>query len=197
MPNHCYNEVTIQSTREDIENIMEHLRGDKTMFDFNNLVPMPEELKELHYINAEGKEWYYSVKKYKESLNGEKDPYLDFPDLDWIKENHIDDFTLRRLVNKYGTASWYDWCCENWGTKWNAYDVEYFTGPIPNATNIKEGRQLVYRLATAWAEPRPVINALMHYLSQPGFDQDLEMRWRFEDELDNFNGEIRNGDDEV
>jgi hypothetical protein len=37
----------------------------------------------------------------------------------------------------------------------------------------------------------------MHYLSQPGFDQDLEMRWRFEDELDNFNGEIRNGDDEV
>ena len=43
MPNHCYNEVTIQSTREDIENIMEHLRGDKTMFDFNNLVPMPEE----------------------------------------------------------------------------------------------------------------------------------------------------------
>jgi len=197
MPNHCYNQVTIQSTKEDIEKIMEHLRGGEAMFDFNNLVPMPEELKDLHHITAEGKEWFYSVTKYKASLNGEKEPYLSFPDLDWIKENHIDGFTLRRIKNEYGTASWYDWCCENWGTKWNAYDVEYFTGPIPKATAIKEGRQIVYRLSTAWAEPRPIINALMRYLSQPGFDQDLEMRWRFEDELENFNGEIRNGDDEV
>ena len=22
----------------------------------------------------------------------------------------------------YGSPTWYYWCCENWGTKWNAYD---------------------------------------------------------------------------
>ena len=40
------------------------------------------------------------------------------------------------------------------------------------------------------------MRALMVYLSQPGFDKDLEMRWRFVDEDDNFNGEVTR-DDEV
>jgi|TARA_R110002020_G_scaffold147346_1_gene322669 hypothetical protein len=197
MPNHCYNQVTIQSTQKDIENIMEHLRGDETMFDFNNLVPMPELLGEIQAVHQGEDTWYYSRKKWMKQLNGVKDPYLSFPDSDWLKENKIDPFTIKRLENQHGTADWYQWSIANWGTKWNAYDVEYYVGPIPNATNIKEGRQVVYKLATAWAEPRPVIKALMRYLAQPGFDQDLEMRWRFEDELENFNGEIRNGDEEV
>ena len=40
------------------------------------------------------------------------------------------------------------------------------------------------------------MRALMVYLSKPGFDKDLEMRWRFVDEDDNFNGEVTR-DDEV
>tara|TARA_R110002020_G_scaffold417742_4_gene626957 strand:+ start:730 stop:1323 length:594 start_codon:yes stop_codon:yes gene_type:complete len=197
MPNHCYNQVTIQSSQEDIDKIMEHLRGGETMFDFNNLVPMPEVIKDLQYVHANQRQYYYSVKKWRDGLNGEKEPYLSFPDVEWLEKNGVDDFTIRRLEIEHGTASWYDWCCSNWGTKWNAYDVEYDIGPIPNATSLSDGRQIKYTLTTAWAEPRPIISALMHYLSQPGFDQDLEMRWRFEDESENFNGEIRNGDDEV
>ena len=27
-----------------------------------------------------------------------------------------------RNIMKYGYATWYGWCCDNWGTKWNAYD---------------------------------------------------------------------------
>ena len=197
MPNHCYNQVTIQSSQEDIDKIMEHLRGEETMFDFNNLIPMPDLMSDIQSVHQGENTYYYSRKLWMEQLNGTKDPYLSFPDLDWIKQNKIDPFTIKRLENQHGTADWYQWAIDNWGTKWNAYDVEYDIGPIPNATVIKDGRQIKYKLTTAWAEPRPIISALMHYLAQPGFNQDLEMRWRFEDELENFNGEIRNGDDEV
>ena len=50
MSNHCYNQLTIQSTQENIDKIMEHLRGSETMFDFNNLVPMPEPMKDIQKI---------------------------------------------------------------------------------------------------------------------------------------------------
>ena len=195
MPNHCFNQVTIQSSQEDIEKIIEYLRSEKTMFDFNNLVPMPELMKDLHSVHSDGKQYFYSVSKWRNSLNG-NDPNPSFPSMDWINKNGVDDFTIRRLTTDYGTADWYDWSCTNWGTKWNAYDVEYFVGPIPNATSIINGRQVTYTLTTAWAEPRPVIRALCAYLSQPGFDQNLEMKWRFDDKMENYAGEISNRDNE-
>jgi len=135
------------------------------------------------------------VSKWRNSLNGNA-PDPSFPSMDWLNKNGVDDFTIRRLTTDYGTADWYDWSCTNWGTKWNAYDVEYFVGPIPNATSIINGRQVTYTLTTAWAEPRPVIRALCAYLSQPGFDQNLEMKWRFDDKMENYAGEISNRDNE-
>ena len=196
MPNHCFNQVTIQSTQKDIEKIMEHLRGSETMFDFNNLVPMPELIKDLHSMHSGGKQHFYSVSKWRKNLNGTKDPYLSFPDKEWITKHAVDDFTVRRLTMDHGTADWYAWSCSNWGTKWNAYDVEYSVGPIPNVTTITDGRQITYKLTTAWAEPKPIIKALMRYLAEPGFDHYLEMRWRFRDEQEHFDGEISNNEDE-
>ena len=192
MPNHCFNQVVIQSTESDIQNIMEHLRGDETMFDFNNLIPMPDLMGDIQAVHQGETTYYYSRKTWMEQLNGTKDPYLSFPDLDWLKENKIDPFTIKRLENQHGTADWYQWSLVNWGTKWNAYDVEYYVGPIinPRGQDIDGGRQVTYRLTTAWAEPRPIMKALMAYLSNPEFHPDLIMSWRFEDELENFKGEL-------
>ena len=44
--------------------------------------------------------------------------------------NNADDQTKQELVNKYGFCDWYTWCCNNWGTKWNANDVSVFDNVV-------------------------------------------------------------------
>lgn len=48
------------------------------------------------------------------------------------------------LIRKYGFDDWYDWCLNNWGTKWNAYNN-------PCVTPIEDG--LRYTFNTAWGPP--------------------------------------------
>jgi len=51
-------------------------------------------------------------------------------------------------------CNWYNWNTENWGTKWNAYDVSHSV----------EGDKAVICFDTAWATPRPVIVAFANSL---------------------------------
>lgn len=46
---------------------------------------------------------------------------------------------------------WYNWRCQHWGTKWNAYDA--------NVDDIAYGC-IELSFDTAWAPPTPIINAL-------------------------------------
>ena len=57
--------------------------------------------------------------------------------------NNADDQTKQELVNKYGFCDWYTWCCNNWGTKWNACDVDINKGLL----------NLSYSFNTAWGPP--------------------------------------------
>jgi hypothetical protein len=57
--------------------------------------------------------------------------------------NKSNDNKIKELVEKYGYSDWYTWCCNNWGTKWNASDVEYY----------KEDSTLTYSFNTAWGPP--------------------------------------------
>lgn len=50
-------------------------------------------------------------------------------------------------LEECGCKSWYDWSCENWGTKWDAYDI---------AIDIEPGC-LTYFFDTAWSHPKPII----------------------------------------
>ena len=51
---------------------------------------------------------------------------------------------------KYGTATWYEWACNNWGTKWNACDV----------TETASDNSVTWEFLTAWCAPVPVIEKL-------------------------------------
>jgi len=55
-----------------------------------------------------------------------------------------------RLVEKYGFDNWYDWCIQNWGTKWNTYDG--------NADVMDEVIDCDFQ--TAWNLPVPIFEVM-------------------------------------
>lgn len=53
----------------------------------------------------------------------------------------------REEQEKYGEKNWYDWSCQNWGTKWNAMNAE------PLGTN-------GVSFETAWSMPEPIFKEI-------------------------------------
>jgi hypothetical protein len=78
-------------------------------------------------------------------------------------------------VNKYGHANWYDWCCYNWGTKW---DVE---SDVLDALRLVNGTWSIrVCFDSAWCPPEGLyrwINAeypdveIDAYWEEPGIGQ--------------------------
>jgi hypothetical protein len=70
---------------------------------------------------------------------------------------------------EHGYRDWYDWSCENWGTKWNSYYGSFL-----------ENRP-AYNFVTAWDPPMPVIRKLAQLLDTPihlEYDNDYETIWK-------------------
>lgn len=58
---------------------------------------------------------------------------------------------------KYGAFSWYDWCCNYWGTKWEISDEAYVQEPMnPDA----EEDSVFLSFQTAWSFPEPIFAEL-------------------------------------
>ncbi len=122
-------------------------------FDFNRVIPMPKPLDvtagsiEDLAIEAvirklsEKKSWIFD-KERKRMLDQEWEDRV----LSHENEEELLKTGLQYITNEvlYGATSWYEWCINNWGTKWNAYESEQF-----DADTI--GFQ------TAWSNPEPIM----------------------------------------
>ena len=85
----------------------------------------------------------------------------------------------------YPNGEWdYNWCVDNWGTKWDACDPYLEDGG---------GQDILYSFNTAWSPPTPVVEKMIKmypelsfkmYYEEPGCD--------FQGELEGSNGEITN-----
>lgn len=81
----------------------------------------------------------------------------------WMEETDDEGETVRRAltheecvqVRQTGYGNWFDWACDNWGTKWDACEGE--------ATLIDNDTGVVLQLEfnTAWHPPREVIKMLV------------------------------------
>ncbi len=108
---------------------------------FNILVPQPTSATEC-------------LEKY-----GEK--YLDSEDENGNSTKHLCHSATDKWFN------WYDWCCDFWGTKWDALDGDCF----------QNGELYRISFTTAWAPPSPWIEKLAeigepfihHWLEEQGY----------------------------
>jgi len=94
MPNWCENRVTVSGKSEEVKRLVEFVGKE---FDFQKVLPMPEELEDTTSpIRTKGENVNMTPERQKE------------------------------LLDKYGFDNWYDWRISNWGTKWNLQpqDVE-------------------------------------------------------------------------
>ena len=134
MPNWSHNSCTVTGPETDIKamfDLMVVKRDSGDEFDFNHIMPMPQSLRDLTLM------W---------SNNGLMPHRGELDDLVPVEKQELDDWRA-----KYGTTNWYDWACNNWGTKWNASNFR---------SNYDGGPSATFEFNTAWAFPNPIAKAL-------------------------------------
>lgn len=118
MPNHISNHLTLKSSADDYE-------GDgKALEELKILMKTDDSPFDFNVLARYPEHWDALDKAWHEAF--EKLPRQSMNQLPADGYNH----------------GGYDWCIENWGTKWNAYDISY-------------GWDDVY-FDTAWSTPRPI-----------------------------------------
>jgi hypothetical protein len=176
----CANTVTFRSTPKTLGNIMTHLTGEQGVFDFNKLIPIPTELLDIKLFAIGDKDYYYSSKKYMGTT------LLGPPTVEWLEDNCLDPFTLRRLKTTHGFLSRNDWCVKNWGIVDNSANASYtYNEAVVEPTTRTE---LTYTFDTVWSEPQPIYNALCEYVSKHDSNDNIEFQWYFDDSVQDYKG---------
>lgn len=157
--------------------VLSALKGAESLVDFNKVIPMPESLKK---IQVNGDECLVLLLNGNIDLNppasrgvGDIIKRLELSNvISLIQRGGISKFSDERFENfmamvrnlrNHGSANWYDFGCDKWGTKWNAYEAEML------------GDDLTFE--TAWDAPHPVIKALAKMFP----DERIDHHWASED----------------
>lgn len=168
MPNWVANCLRFHGSADDMAQIDSFFKGG---IDFNDFIPMPEELNMKHGSVVAEAILAYTTDYGSMSL----DSCADLPV--FLAEGTLDSFRKsppsplktcdfsaaedgsmlltyaeagkRYMDNfkKHKAATWYEWRSDNWGTKWNACDAAW------------SGDTLVFQ--TAWDAPWPIIDAIV------------------------------------
>ena len=163
MPNHVQNKLKFIGPKAKVKAAMESIQGEKDKegfiprIDFNKILPMPESLNVESGTLGEtaakvlfGSGANISTMRFP-SFVSESEDIKRFRE--WKTETQKKAielaFIYKENKEKYGHTTWYNWSCDNWGTKWNAYQT-------PDQRD--ESDTIFFQ--TAWSAPLPVIEAL-------------------------------------
>lgn len=126
MPNYIVNILKVNGSEEQVKNVFAHIKTEHSEFDFNKIIPMPEELNIESSTNGSIGIEYLLFKSGEFGFRKYEETYKRVESYDEKRKNEIIELGKKYLSNivKYGYTNWYDWRIDNWGTKWNAYETE-------------------------------------------------------------------------
>ena len=165
MPNWCQNNLVITGDPQMLDTIQE------IKFDFNKILPPPQDLvddtapycakckkpytkRQLRTIPKIGRLGNETCKKcnVRNNIGGRLGSTLLDKDTDIFEGLNAEEKKLAKLwIKKHGTASWYEWNCNTWYTKWNASNVEI---------KREDDTTLLAYFSTAWGPPHPIFEEL-------------------------------------
>lgn len=164
MPNHVANVIRMDHIQEEP---LYSLDGSHVYFDFNKLVPMPESLN-IESSNKQDVAIELCLRRLNtggftstviSTLGLKCNCYNTMSDEEFqkkrsvfnITDDELAEFGLQVICNKvrYGSTDWYDWSCDNWGTKWNSYN-----------NLIDEETPDRIKFNTAWGAPHMILEKL-------------------------------------
>ena len=126
MPNWCENELTI--TSPDVNRVLEAIRSENDqdqevrLFDFNRIIPYPQIYRDLDLRAAAYQEKLLAITRddpeRRQKLEALGLEYGVEPGTPWIQDGY--------------NSGGYEWCCDNWSTKWNASHVHLTTFADPS-----------------------------------------------------------------
>ena len=152
MPNWCANVVELQATTPETQEYLAKLFNASEEHEFLGFVhPVPEELTNTV------KGWLGDEQEQKE---------LELKQ----KEN----------LSKFGYKTWYEFCCNEWGTKWEAHDIS------ANYVFSPEKSTLTLSFDTAWSPPIPIYGKLI--------EKGLEVQATYCEQGGAFMGVYKNGE---
>jgi hypothetical protein len=138
MPNWTENDLTI--TGPDVQKILNAIRSDDKddedarLLDFNTIIPYPQAYKEMDQRAREYREKFFAIAQ-DDPERGQKlealaAEYGVEPGSPWIKDGY--------------NSGGYDWCCDNWATKWNATRVHLTTRKDDSKPPVQKNVQCGY-----------------------------------------------------
>ena len=139
-------------------------------FDFNKVIPMPEELN-IPSSSSGDLGMRYLLLNAKHPISWTEDDRSFMEHMEKVKEENPDRFNedielgkkYLSNISKYGTKDWYSWRIEHYGTKWGACEVEWIADDC-------------VEFETAWSFCFPIVKKLSEMFP------DVEIVFCFADE---------------